>query len=70
MDESENMKEHRTKMSNLVHQFSALWGTLAEQLTVVRLLSSLPGSYATLITALERRPEKDFTQEFVKNMLI
>ena len=33
-------------------------------------MSSLPESYGTLITALETRPEKDLTQEPVKNKLL
>ena len=34
------------------------------------MLSSLPDSYGTLITALETRPEEDLTKELVKNKLL
>lgn len=70
LSEGDDIEEHINSMSNLIDQLSALGEILAEQLTVALLLSSLPESYSTLITALETRPEKDLTQELVKNKLI
>jgi len=57
-------------MEDLIEQLSSLGETLAEHLTVVLYLSSLPDSYGTLITALETRPAEDLTKELVKTMLL
>lgn len=43
---------------------------LADNTLVALLLTSLPESYSTLITALQGRDEKDITPKFVKSKLI
>lgn len=70
LTEGGNMETHLTQMDDLIDQLSSLGETLAQQLTVALLLSSLPDSFGTLITALETRPEADLTVELVKNKLI
>lgn len=71
LDENRSdMEEHINNMTDLIDQLTALGENLAEPLTVALLLSSLPDSYSTLITALETRPEADLTQDLVKNKLM
>src|ERR1700733_9667699 len=65
-----DMENHLAEMQNLIDQLTSLGESLAEHLTVALILSSLPESYGTLITALETRPEEDLTIELVKNKLL
>lgn len=71
--ESGNMENHITEMTTLFEHLEAV-STEEDQLTdswiVAMLLSSLPRSYDTLITALEIRPEQDLTVDMVQSKLI
>ena len=70
LTEEGDMSAHLAHMEDLVDQLASLGEPLAEHLTVALMLSSLPDSYGTLITALETRPEDDLTKELVKNKLL
>ena len=62
-----NMEDHIRTMEDTMDQ---LGETMADKMAVAFLLSSLPDSYATLITALESRPDKDLTLSLVKMKMI
>ena len=70
LSETGNIEQHLQQIEDRIDQLAAVGETLAEKLTAAIILSSLPGSYRTLITALETRPEEDLTQELVKNKLL
>jgi transposase InsO family protein len=69
LSETGNM-EHVTTMQDLVDKLTALGEELKDHLLVAMLLSSLPETYSTLITALESRPDTELTLGFVKGKLI
>jgi len=70
LTEEGDMNAHVAQMDDLTDQLASLGEPLAEHLLVALLLSSLPDSYGTLITALETRPEEDLTKELVKNKML
>ena len=70
LSETGNMEQHLQQIEDRINQLASAGEILAEKLTVAIILSSLPESYGTLITALETRPEEDLTQELVKNKLL
>lgn len=70
LEEGGNMELHINLMMELVDKLSAMGEVLNNQLIVAMLLSSLPDSYGTLITALESRDEKELTMELVKAKLL
>ncbi|CAK9820236.1 Copia protein [Anthophora plagiata] len=70
MKEDDDMEHHITTMSGYFEQLSALGQDLPDNLMAAMLLGSLPESYETLVTALESRPEEDFTLQLVKSKLI
>lgn len=65
-----NMEDHINNMLDLVNKLTALGEQLMDHLIVAMMLSSLPDSYNTLITALESRAEEDLTLDLVKGKLI
>jgi transposase InsO family protein len=64
------MEQHVTTMQDLVDKLTALGEKIKDHLFVAMLLSSLPETYSTLITALESRPDTELTLGFVKGKLI
>lgn len=70
LTESGNMENHITELMDLVDRLTGLGGNLDEDMIIAIMLGSLPDSYATLIMALEARPEHDLTIEMVKEKLI
>lgn len=70
LDEDGNLSEHLMKASELVHRLTRMGESLKEHLVVAILLSSLPGSYDPLVTALEGRPEEDLKVDYVKGKLL
>lgn len=71
MDEEGNMESHISELTNLFQRLTDLGEEqLSDSWTVAMLLSSLPRSYDTLVTALETRPEKDLTISLVQSKLI
>ena len=56
-----NMEQHLQQIEDRIDQLASVRETLAEKLTVAIILSRLPESYGTSITALETRPEEDLT---------
>lgn len=68
--DGKDMEEHISTMLDLVNKLTALGEKLVDHLIVAMLLSSLPESYSTLITALESRAEKELTLDLVKGKLI
>lgn len=70
LKEDGDMEEHITAMSNNINQLTALGQELPDDIVASLILSSLPESYNTLVTALESRPESDITSQFVKGKLI
>lgn len=61
---------HVNTMTELFEKLAALGEKLSENWVVAMLLSSLPQSYDTLITALETRPEGDLTLSLVQSKLL
>jgi transposase InsO family protein len=70
LSETGNMEQHVTTMQDLVDKLTALGEEIKDHLLVAMLLSSLPETYSTLITALESRPDTELTLGFVKGKLI
>ncbi|KAF2880266.1 hypothetical protein ILUMI_25914 [Ignelater luminosus] len=71
MNENGNMKDPITELINLFQKLTDIGEEkLSKKWTVAMILSSLPRSYDTLITALETRPEADITLSLVKSKLI
>lgn len=71
MHENGNMEQHITEMTNLFQKLVDLGeNQLDEQWKVAITLSSLPGSYDHLITAIEARPDADITLSLVHSKLI
>lgn len=64
------MEQHIITMQDLVDKLTALGEEIKDHLFVAMLLSSLPESYSTLITALESRPETELTLDLVKGRLL
>lgn len=64
------MEEHVMTMQDLIDKLTALGEEIKEHLFVAMLLSSLPESYSTLITALESRSEEELTLNLVTGKLI
>jgi hypothetical protein len=67
---NDDMESHITGMANLFQQLADLGEQMSELWRMSMLLSSLPESYDTLVTALEVRPEKDLTIEVVESKLL
>ena len=65
MQEADDMLDHINKVKSLVDQLTCLEVAIKDEDVVMTLLDSLPTSYEHLITALETRPMKELTLEFV-----
>lgn len=63
------MERQITTMQDLVDKLTALGEEIEDHLFIAMLLSSLPDTYSTLITALESRPEAELTLALVKGKL-
>lgn len=70
LEEGGNMSEHLVEATNLAHRLARMGEALKEHLVVAILLSSLPETYNTLVTALEGRPEEDMKLDYVKGKLL
>lgn len=70
LSENGNTESHIGKMTELFDKLNALGEKLSDSWVVAMLLSSLPNSYDTLITALETRPEADLTISLVQSKLL
>ncbi|GJQ81507.1 hypothetical protein Trydic_g14661 [Trypoxylus dichotomus] len=71
MSEDGNTEHHIAELRNLVQKLTDLGEKqLSESWTVAMVLSSLPRSYDTLVTALETRPETDPTLSLVQSNLV
>lgn len=70
LNENGNMETHIYTIKELADRLKNMGRTLAEDLIVAILLSSLPKSYDSLIIALDSRPNDGLTLEFVSNKLI
>lgn len=71
MEEDGDMEAHIDVLTGLFQRLVALGETqLSDSWTVAMILSSLPASYSTLVTALEARPEADLTLSLVESKLI
>lgn len=70
LPEGGNMSEHLHEIGGLIDELEDAGETLTNHLTVALILSSLPESYDTIITALENTKEADFSVEYVKGKLI
>ncbi|XP_062709476.1 uncharacterized protein LOC134288474 [Aedes albopictus] len=67
---AKSMSEHLNEVTVLTNRLTAMGEELKEHWVVAMLLSSLPESYNSLITALESRPEYDLTLEYIKGKLL
>jgi len=63
--EEGDMEIHINLMLNIVDELAALGEVLKDKLIIAMLLSSLPESYSTLVTALETRAEDELTLQLV-----
>jgi len=70
LTEEGDMEIHINLMLNIVDELAALGEVLKDKLIIAMLLSSLPESYSTLVTALETRAEDELTLQLVKGKLI
>lgn len=70
LSEGGDAELHISRMTELFAKLSALGEKLSDNWVVAMLLSSLPRSYDTLITALETRPENDLTISLVQSKLL
>lgn len=71
MDETGNIETHISELTDLFQRLVDLGEEqLSEKWMVAMILSSLPRSYDTLVTALEARSEADITMPLVKSKLI
>jgi len=70
MHDGEDMLDHINKVKALADQLTCLDAPLKDADVVMTLLDSLPSSYEYLITALETRPIKVLTLEFVTARLM
>ncbi|KAF2891631.1 hypothetical protein ILUMI_14542 [Ignelater luminosus] len=71
MNENGNMKDPIAELINLFQKLTDIGeDKLSKKWTVAMILSSLPRSYDSLVTALETRPEADITLSLVKSKLI
>lgn len=68
--EDVDMETHINHMLNFVDELAALGEMLKHKLIIAMLLSSLPDSYSTLVTALETRAENELTLQLDKGKLI
>lgn len=68
--ENGDMIQHISEFNGAIDKLAALGESLKDKLQAAMLLVSLPSSYNYLITALENRPEAEFTSELVKSKLI
>ena len=70
MQEADCMLDHINKVKSLADQLMCLEVPLKDEDIVMTLLDSLPPTYEHLITALETRPMKELTLEFVTARLM
>ena len=70
MQEGDDMLDHINKVKTLADQLLCLEVPVKDEDVVMTLLESLPTSYEYLITALETRPMKELTLEFVTARLM
>ena len=70
MEEGTDILEHINKVKSLADQLLVLEVPLRGEDVVMTLLDSLPPSFDYLITALETRPFKELTMEFVTARLV
>ena len=63
------MDQHICEFNDIIDKLATLGETLKDKLQAAMLLVSLPSSYNYLVTALENRPEAEFTSELVKTKL-
>ncbi len=69
MKEGTSMEQHLKYMKDIADKLAAIGAPISEEDQVVTLLGSLPGSYATLVTALEARVD-DVKMDFVQQALL
>lgn len=70
MQEEDDLLDHVNKIKALAHELACLEAPVTEGDVVMTLLESLPPSFEFLITALETRPMKELTLEFVTARLM
>lgn len=70
LTEDGDMEKYIHEMLSLVDRLAAIGEVLKEKLTISIMLSNLPDSFGTLITALETRNEDELTLELVKGKLL
>jgi len=70
MEEGTDILEHINKVKSLADQLACLEVAVQPEDIVMTLLDSLPPSFENLITALETRPVKELTVEFITARLM
>ena len=69
MSEGNSIEVHLKEMKELTDKLSSIGAPISEEDQVVTLLSSLPSSFSTVVTAFEARVG-DLTMDFVQQQLI
>lgn len=70
MPENGSMEAHLNELTNLFQKLNDIGDQLTESWSVAIVLSSLPPSFDTLVTALEARPDGDLTMSYIQSKLI
>lgn len=70
LSEGGSMAEHLNELTALRLRLTALGEEVSDSSFVAAMLASLPKSYEGLLVALESRPDKDLTVDFVKGRLL
>lgn len=70
MPEGGNLEKHLFDLEELFDRLECAGQKLETPLQVAMVYRSLPESYSALVTAMESRPDKDQTMEFVKQKLV
>ena len=70
MQEADDMLDHINKVKSLTDKLTCLEVAIKDEDVVMTLLNSLPATYEHLISALETRPMKELTLEYVTARLM
>lgn len=70
LSEGGNIEQHLGELTDMFQKLVDLGDELIDSWKVALVLSSLPASYDTLVTALESRPEADLTISMVHEKLV
>lgn len=70
MKENENLESHLLKFNKILRNLKSVGAKMEEEDVICQLLSSLPKTYESVVTALETMKAEELTMEFVKGRLL